>query len=94
MSARTISLRLTKEEALLLKRISEREGRSPDAVLCDALRKACRGVLGEPVRILVSEEELESLREDMRTPPSEEVLKRRAHLMSYERWTSVEREGA
>lgn len=92
--ARAISLRLTKEEAVLLKKISEREDRSPDVILCNALRKACRAALGEPVCILVSEEELESLCEDMRTPPSEEVLKRCAHLMTYERWTNVEREGA
>lgn len=94
MSDRTIRLRLSKEEAAMPETLSEREGRSPDAILCDAQRKACRGALGEPVRIPVSEDELESLREDMLTPPDEEVLKRRAHLMTYERWTDAESDGA
>ena len=34
------------------------------------------------------------LREDMLTPPDEEVLKRRSHLMTYERWTDAESDGA
>ena len=46
------------------------------------------------MRIPVSEDELEALREDMLTPPDEEVLKRRSHLMTYERWTDAESDGA
>lgn len=94
VSDRTMRLRLSKEEAAMPETLSEREGSSPDAIPREALETSCRGALGEPVRIPVSEDELESLREDMLTPPDEEVLRRRAHLMTYERWTDAESDGA
>ena len=86
MSAQTISLRLPEEEVAILNLLSDRERRTKTQIIREALQPLFRKVLDEPDRITLSNTEFQALLDEMATPPGEEVLARRRHLMTYERW--------
>ena len=86
MSAQTISLRLPEEEVAILNLLSDRERRTKTQIIREALQRLLRKVLDEPERITLSNTEFQALLDEMATPPGEEVLARRRHLMTYERW--------
>ena len=86
MSAQTISLRLPEEEVAILNLLSDRERRTKTQIIREALQPLFRKVLDEPERITLSNTEFQALLDEMATPPGEEVLARRRHLMTYERW--------
>ena len=95
MSAQTISLRLPEEEVAILNLLSDRERRTKTQIIREALQPLFRKVLDEPERITLSntEGQLDMTNpgdgffvDSLNSPAGEEVLARRRHLMTYERW--------
>lgn len=87
MRTKTINVRLTEDEVAILNLLSVRERRPKTQIIREALQPLFKKVLDEPERITLSNAEFQALLDEMATPPSEEVLARRRHLMTYERWS-------
>ena len=85
MSAQTITIQLPEEEIAMLDILAEREGRTRNELIRSALQPLFLKAM-VPESIELSKADFQSFIDAISEPPSEEVLSRRSHLMSYERW--------
>lgn len=86
MRTKPISVRLTDDEVAILNFLSQREGRSKTDIIREALEPLFKKFREDSERIVLTDEAYQALRDDMATPPSDETVARRQHLMTYERW--------
>ena len=86
MRTKPISVCLTDDEVAILNFLSQREGRSKTDIIREALEPIFKTFREDPEGVTLRGEAYQVLRDDMATPPSEDTVARREHLMTYERW--------
>lgn len=86
MNTRSISPRLPEDETKLTDFLSEKRRSSKTQSNTEEPQPVLRKFSNDPETIELSNQQLQSLLDEIALPPDDEVKARRRHLMSYELW--------
>lgn len=86
MSAQTISLRLPPDESEMLSMLAHHLGISKSDIIRNALKPVFDEAFNKPETIVLSNRDFQIFLDELSSEPSEEILKCRRLLQSYELW--------